>query len=79
SYQTTWLKAHYPAACMAATMSSALDNPDPLKQFYDDCRANGSEFLPPDINESDYRFTPDPNRNIRYALGASKGPGEAAV
>lgn len=79
SYQTAWLKAHYPAEFMAATMSSELDNTDQLKHFYDDCRANGIEFLPPDINESDYRFTPYPNMKIRYALGAIKGTGEAAV
>lgn len=79
SYQTAWLKAHYPAEFMAATMSSELDNTDQLKHFYDDCRANGIEFLPPDINESDYRFTPYPGMKIRYALGAIKGTGEAAV
>ena len=79
SYQTAWLKAHYPAEFMAATMSSELDNTDQLKHFYDDSRANGIEFLPPDINESDYRFTPYPGNKIRYALGAIKGTGEAAV
>ncbi|ASK27069.1 DNA polymerase III subunit alpha [Neisseria chenwenguii] len=79
SYQTAWLKAHYPAEFMAATMSSELDNTDQLKHFYDDCRANGISFLPPDINESDYRFVPNANKEIRYALGAIKGTGEAAV
>ncbi|PSJ80820.1 DNA polymerase III subunit alpha [Neisseria iguanae] len=79
SYQTAWLKAHYPAEFMAATMSSELDNTDQLKHFYDDSCANGLTFLPPDINESDYRFTPYPDRKIRYALGAIKGTGEAAV
>ena len=58
-------------------MSSELDNTDQLKHFYDDCRANGIEFLPPDINESDYRFTPYPNMKIRYALGAIKGTGRS--
>ena len=79
AYQTAWLKAHYPAEFMAATMSSELDNTDQLKLFYDDARANGLEFLPPDINQSDYRFTPNNQRQIRYALGAVKGTGEAAV
>lgn len=79
AYQTAWLKAHYPAEFMAATMSSELDNTDQLKHFYDDARANGIEFLPPDINESDYLFTPDNQRRIRYALGAVKGVGEGAV
>lgn len=79
SYQTAWLKAHYPAEFMAATMSSELDNTDQLKHFYDDARANGIEFLPPDINESDYLFTPNSQKQIRYALGAVKGVGEGAV
>lgn len=79
SYQTAWLKAHYPAEFMAATMSSELDNTDQLKHFYDDARANGISFLPPDINESDYLFTPNNQKQIRYALGAIKGTGEGAV
>ena len=72
SYQTAWLKAHYPAEFMAATMSSELDNTDQLKHFYDDCRANGIEFLPPDINESDYRFTPYPNMKSATHLARLK-------
>ena len=81
SYQTAWLKAHYPAEFMAATMSSELDNTDQLKVFYDDARSklNGISFLPPDINESFYRFIPNQNKQIRYALGAIKGTGEAAI
>ncbi|MDK4673872.1 DNA polymerase III subunit alpha [Kingella kingae] len=81
SYQTAWLKAHYPAEFMAATMSSELDNTDQLKVFYDDARSklNGISFLPPDINESFYRFIPNKNKQIRYALGAIKGTGEAAI
>ncbi len=81
SYQTAWLKAHYPAEFMAATMSSELDNTDQLKVFFDDAQSkiNGITFLPPDINESFYRFIPNRNKQIRYALGAIKGTGEAAV
>ncbi|QMT39498.1 DNA polymerase III subunit alpha [Neisseria shayeganii] len=79
SYQTAWLKAHYPAEFMAATMSSELDNTDQLKHFYDDACANGIRFLPPDVNASGYRFIPNNRREIRYALGAIKGTGEAAV
>ncbi|ULJ67401.1 DNA polymerase III subunit alpha [Wielerella bovis] len=79
SFQTAWLKAHYPAEFMAATMSSELDNTDQLKIFYDDAKDNGITFLPPDVNESFYRFTPNANKQIRYALGAIKGTGEAAV
>lgn len=79
AYQTAWLKAHYPAEFMAATMSSELSNAEQLKLFYDDSRENGISFLPPDINRSDYLFTPDSQRRIRYALGAIKGVGEGAV
>lgn len=81
SYQTAWLKAHHTAAFMAATMSSELDNTDQLKVFYDDSvdPKNGLIFLPPDVNESFYRFVPVDRKHIRYALGAIKGTGEAAV
>ncbi|WP_024303592.1 DNA polymerase III subunit alpha [Pseudogulbenkiania sp. MAI-1] len=79
SYQTAWLKAHHCAAFMAATMSSELDNTDQLKVFYDDSLANKLKFLPPDVNESFYRFVPVDRQHIRYALGAIKGTGEAAV
>ena len=81
SYQTAWLKAHYPAEFMAATMSSELDNTDQLKVFFDDAQSklNGIRFLPPDVNESFYRFIPNGQKQIRYALGAIKGTGEAAV
>ena len=81
SYQTAWLKAHYPAEFMAATMSSELDNTDQLKVFFDDAQrpVNDIRFLPPDINQSFYRFIPNANNEIRYALGAIKGTGEAVV
>ncbi|GHD59113.1 DNA polymerase III subunit alpha [Jeongeupia chitinilytica] len=80
SYHTAWLKAHHTAAFMAATMSSELDNTDQLKVFYDDCiEKNRLEILPPDINESVYRFVPVGKKQIRYALGAIKGVGQGAV
>ncbi len=79
AYQTAWLKAHYPAEFMAATMSSELDNTDQLKVFFDDARDNGIDFLPPSVNHSFYRFKPQAGKKIRYALGAIKGTGEAAV
>lgn len=79
AYQTAWLKAHYPAEFMAATMSSELTNTDQLKLFYDDSLANGLQFLPPDVNHSAFHFTPNNQRQIRYALGALKGVGEGAV
>ncbi|OWY37715.1 DNA polymerase III subunit alpha [Xenophilus sp. AP218F] len=81
AYHTAWLKAHHCAAYMAATMSTELDNTDQLKVFYDDATdsKNGLAFLPPDVNYSFYRFVPTDRQHIRYALGAIKGTGEAAV
>ncbi|PHV11244.1 DNA polymerase III subunit alpha [Chitinimonas sp. BJB300] len=79
AYHTAWLKAHHCAAYMSATMSTELDNTDQLKVFYDDCVFNKLKFLPPDVNHSVYRFLPVSRDEIRYALGAIKGTGEAAV
>jgi len=79
TYHTAWLKAHHCAAFMAATMSSDLDNTDTIKVFYEDALANGIAVLPPDVNQSDYRFVPVDRKTIRYGLGAVKGCGEPAV
>ncbi len=83
AYQTAWLKTHYPAEFMAATMSSDMDSTDKLVQFIEDCRANGLTILPPDVNASDYHFVAIPaggeggHDAIRYGLGAIKGVGRA--
>ena len=81
SYQTAWLKAHYPAAFMAAVLSSDLDNTDKVIIFIQESRAMKLKIFPPDINECEYPFTvvPDHNQSIRYGLGAIKGVGEAAL
>ncbi|NMG63836.1 DNA polymerase III subunit alpha [Azoarcus indigens] len=79
TYHTAWLKAHHCAAFMAATMSSDLDNTDTVKIFYEDTLVNKIAILPPDVNESDYRFVPVDRKTIRYGLGAVKGCGEPAV
>ncbi len=79
AYQTAWLKAHYPAEFMAATMSSEMSDTDKVRVFYEDCRANGLVMLGPDINLSGYRFEPVSPTEIRYGLGAIKGSGEAAI
>ena len=79
AYHTAWLKAHYPAEFMAATMSSEMSDTDKVRVFYEDCRANGLTMLPPDINLSGYRFEPVSKTEIRYGLGALKGSGEAAI
>jgi DNA polymerase-3 subunit alpha len=83
AYQTAWLKTHYPAEFMAATMSSDMDGTEKLVQFIDDARAIGLAVLPPDVNASDYHFVAIPGSGdhpqdaIRYGLGAIKGVGRA--
>jgi DNA polymerase-3 subunit alpha len=79
TYQTAWLKAHHTAAFMAATLSSDMDDTDSVKVFVEDARKNGLAILPPDINQSAYRFVPVDRQHIRYGLGAIKGTGEGAI
>ncbi|MSP53523.1 MAG: DNA polymerase III subunit alpha [Gammaproteobacteria bacterium] len=79
SYQTAWLKQHYPAEFMAAVLSSDMDNTDKVVIFYEDCKMQGLTILPPSINHSEYKFTVDQESKIRYGLGAVKGAGEAAI
>lgn len=79
TYHTAWLKAHHAAAFMAATLSSDMDNTDTVKIFHDDAKANGLIILGPDVNFSEFRFTPVDAQSIRYGLGAIKGTGENAV
>ncbi len=79
SYQTAYLKAHYPAAFMAAVMSADLDNTDRLVTLEDDCRQLGLQLLAPNVNRSEYHFSASDNRIISYGLGAIKGVGRAAV
>ncbi len=70
SYQTAWLKRHYPAEFMAATLSSDLDNTDKVVGFLDEVRNLGLTVLPPKVNQSAFMFeavTPD---TIQYGLGA---------
>jgi DNA polymerase III subunit alpha len=79
TYQTAWLKCHYPAAYMAAVLSSDMDRTDKVVTYIDECRAMGLKVLPPDVNGSNYRFTVADSRTVRYGLGAVKGVGESAV
>ncbi len=79
AYQTAWLKAHYAAEFLAATLSSEMADTDKVRVFFEDCRTNHIEVLPPDINLSGYRFEPVAAGQIRYGLGAIKGSGEAAI
>ena len=79
AYQTAYLKAHHPAAFMAANLSLVMDDTDKVRALYDDAVANGLAILPPDVNASNYRFEPVDRRRIRYGLGGIKGTGEQAV
>ena len=79
AYHTAYLKAHYPAAFLAATMSADMNNTDSVHIFYDDCIGNGVEVLPPDINQSEFKFKPINDKQVLYGLGALKGSGEAAI
>jgi DNA polymerase-3 subunit alpha len=78
SYQTAWLKAHYPAEFMAATISSDMDNTDKAVTFLDESRAIGLKILPPDVNASEFMFEAVEPKVIRYGLGAIKGVGQGA-
>ncbi|MFQ5487830.1 MAG: DNA polymerase III subunit alpha, partial [Gammaproteobacteria bacterium] len=79
AYQTAWLKAHYPAAFMAAVLSSDMDNTDKVVMLTDECRTMELAVKPPDINLCDYAFTVSDQQTIRYGLGAIKGVGSAAL
>jgi len=79
SYQTAWLKAHYPAAFMAAVLSSDMDKTDKVVVFVEECRRMNLKLATPDINASEYRFTVGAPGEIRYGLGAIKGVGETAI
>jgi len=79
SYQTAWLKAHHPAAFMAAVLSSDMDRTDKVVTLIDECARMGLAVEPPDVNASQFMFTVSGARAIRYGLGAIKGVGQAAV
>jgi DNA polymerase III subunit alpha len=79
SYQTAYLKAHFPAAFMAAAMSADLDHTDRLVMVKDDCRKLGLKILAPCVNRSEYPFSAADEHSILYGLGAIKGVGQSAV
>jgi DNA polymerase-3 subunit alpha len=79
SYQTAWLKSHYPAAFMAAVLSADMDNTDKVVHLIAECRDMKLRVVPPDVNRSNYHFTAQPDDTIVYGLGAIKGVGQAAI
>ena len=79
SYQTAWLKAHYPAAFMAAVLSADMDNTDKVVHLIAECRDMKLQVVPPDVNQSLYPFTVLSETTVVYGLGAIKGVGQAAI
>jgi DNA polymerase III subunit alpha len=80
TYQTAWLKQHYPAAFMAAVMSADIDDTDKVAGLLYECRKNMNlTVLPPDVNASTHPFTVAGERALRYGLGAVRGVGSQAV
>jgi DNA polymerase-3 subunit alpha len=78
AYQTAYLKAHYPAEYMAATLSSEMNDTDKVVVLIDECRKLGINVMPPDVNESDVSFLVTP-KGIRFGLSAIKNVGTGAV
>ena len=79
SYQTAYLKAHYPAEFMAALLSRNLSDIKKISFFMDECKRMGLSVLGPDVNYSKSRFSVDEDGNVRFGMAAIKGVGEAAV
>ena len=82
SYQTAYLKSHYPVEFMAGLLSNEINNTDKISVFVGECQRMGISIQPPDINKSSLKFTPemhDGKMAIRYGLAAIKNVGEAAM
>ena len=79
SYQTAWLKSHYPSQFMASALSSELDDTDKIKILIDDSHSLGLKINPPDINKSSKNFISLNEENILFGLGAIKGVGDSAI
>jgi DNA polymerase-3 subunit alpha len=82
SYHTAYLKAHYPVEFMAGLLSNEINNTDKISVFVGECKRMGVAILPPDINKSGLKFTPEEQSGkiaIRYGLAAIKNVGESAM
>jgi len=79
SYQTAWLKTRYPAEFLAALLSSEIGDTDKVVQYINEARELGIEVLPPDVNESGYKFTVVGDHRIRFGLGAVRNVGWGAI
>lgn len=79
SYQTAWLKAHFPSAFMAAVLSADMGHTDKIVTLIEECKHCQIKVLPPNVNQSFMVFTVNHQNEIVYGLGAIKGVGEAAI
>ncbi len=79
SYQTAWLKAHYPAPFMAAVLSSDMDNTDKVVTLIEECRDMDLTVAPPDVNRSGFRFRAADPSTVIYGMGAVKGVGQGVI
>jgi DNA polymerase-3 subunit alpha len=79
SYQTAWLKVHYPSEFMAAVLSSEMHNTDKIVTFIEECREMKLKIMPPDVNLSRFKFVTTDDGTIIYGLGAIKGVGEGPI
>ncbi|MGL5119258.1 MAG: DNA polymerase III subunit alpha, partial [Plesiomonas shigelloides] len=79
SYQTLWLKTHYPAEFMAAVMTADMDNTDKIVGLVEECRRMGLKILPPDVNSGEHHFRVNEAGEIVYGIGAVKGVGEGPI
>ena len=78
SYQTAYLKAHYPVEYMTALLSAQPENTDEVVKYYNDCKANGIQVLPPDVNSSVGNFSIE-SGTIRFGMSAIKGIGSRVI
>ena len=79
SYQTAWLKTHYPGPFMAAVMSTEMDNLDKVVPLIEESRRIGLTVTPPDVNIGAYKFSVDDEGRVVYGLGAIRGVGEGPI
>ncbi len=79
SYQTAYLKANYPVEFMAGLLSNEINNTEKISIFVGECKRMGIPILPPDVNRSGLKFTPEDGSSIRYGLAAIKNVGQGAM
>ena len=79
AYHTAYLKAHYPAEFLAALLSSQIGDTESVIKYIAEAREMGIEILPPNVNESNFKFTVIGDKRIRFGLGAVRNVGRAAI